>query len=114
MEWKTLNAAQEQARKDMVPLYGTKRPLLKGLVGRNASQHSFASMLTVQVWNSRHGTACIIDGACNPTYCIATYILHAPTCAVADAQLKIACMTTETLDHEAHQAVAVLSKCIGC
>lgn len=98
----------------MVPLYGTKRPLLKGFVGRNLSQHSFASLFTVQVWDSRHGTARIIVGACSPTYWTATYILHAPTCLVAAAQISIACMTKDTSDHEAYQAIAVLSKCIGC
>ena len=74
MEWKALNAAQKQARKDMVPLYGTKRPLLKGLVGRNALQHTFASMFTVQVWDSCNGTACIIDGACSHTLQLAFFM----------------------------------------
>ncbi|KAL0030049.1 hypothetical protein WJX79_003470 [Trebouxia sp. C0005] len=50
VEWKTLNAAHKTARRDLVPLYGTKRPLLKGHVGQNASQHSYAPMFTVQMF----------------------------------------------------------------
>ncbi|KAL0027251.1 hypothetical protein WJX77_006828 [Trebouxia sp. C0004] len=49
VEWRMLNAAQKQARRDMVPLYGTKRPLLKGLVGQNAAEHSFGPIFTVQM-----------------------------------------------------------------
>ncbi len=29
VEWKTLNAAQKQLRRDMMPLYGTPRALLQ-------------------------------------------------------------------------------------
>ncbi len=46
-------------------------------------------------------------------WCTAACIVHAPSCVVAAAQVSIACMTKETLDHEAYQAIAVLSKCIG-
>ncbi|KAL0048212.1 hypothetical protein WJX82_010068 [Trebouxia sp. C0006] len=49
LEWKTFNAAQKQARRDMLPLYQTKRPLLAGRFNLNASQHSFGPMFTVQI-----------------------------------------------------------------
>jgi len=49
LEWKTFNAAQKQARRDMLPLYQTKRPLLAGRFSLNASEHLFGPMFTVQV-----------------------------------------------------------------
>ncbi|DBA71770.1 TPA: hypothetical protein ACH3X2_011036 [Trebouxia sp. C0005] len=49
LEWKTFNAAQKQARRDMLPLYQTKRPLLAGSFSLNASEHSFGPMFTVQL-----------------------------------------------------------------
>ncbi len=49
LEWKTFNAAQKQARRDMLPLYQTKRPLLAGRFSLNASEHSFGPIFTVQV-----------------------------------------------------------------
>ena len=48
-DWKKFNADQKQVRKDMVPLYGTKRPLLQGRVGLGAGQHVFAPMFVLQV-----------------------------------------------------------------
>ncbi len=49
VDWKTFNTDQKQARKEMLPLYGTKRPLLKGRMGLAAAEHSFAPMFAVQV-----------------------------------------------------------------
>ena len=49
VEWKTFNAAQKQARRDMMPLYETKRPLLAGRINVTASHHTFAPMFFVQV-----------------------------------------------------------------
>lgn len=44
-------------------------------------------------------------------WCTATCILHAPGCAASAALIYFACMTKETLDHEAYQAIDVLSDC---
>ncbi|DBA94075.1 TPA: hypothetical protein ACH3X1_001723 [Trebouxia sp. C0004] len=49
LEWKTFNAAQKQARRVMMPLYQTKRPLLAGHFSLNASEHSFGPMFVVQM-----------------------------------------------------------------
>lgn len=49
VEWKTLNAAQKQLRRDMMPLYGTPRPLLRGRVGFKGEDHAYGPMFLVQV-----------------------------------------------------------------
>ena len=49
VEWKTLNAAQKQLRRDMMLLYGTPRPLLRGRLGFKVENHSYGPMFTVQV-----------------------------------------------------------------
>ena len=49
VEWKTFNAAQRQARKDLVPLYATSTPLMKRRFGEGSQQHAFLPWFSVQV-----------------------------------------------------------------
>lgn len=49
MEWKTLNAAQKQLRRDMMPLYGTPRALLQLRAGTTLRGHSAFSLFYLQV-----------------------------------------------------------------
>lgn len=49
VEWKTLNAAQKQLRRDMMPLYGTPRALLQIRAGSTLKEHSYISLFSVQV-----------------------------------------------------------------
>lgn len=45
--WTSFNAAQRQARRGIMPLYTTSRPLVKN-VG-NIAQHTFVPLFAVQV-----------------------------------------------------------------
>lgn len=49
VEWKTLNAAQKQLRRDMMPLYGTPRALLQLRAGSTLRGHSYLSLFSLQV-----------------------------------------------------------------
>lgn len=45
--WTSFNAAQRQARRGIMPLYTTSRPLVKNV--ENIAQHTFVPLFAVQV-----------------------------------------------------------------
>ena len=49
VEWKSLNAAQKQLRRDMLPLYGTPRALLKLSPAASLKGHAYGSLFSLQV-----------------------------------------------------------------